>query len=102
MSEKFSASATRFSAEFFPPKTPEGAEKLRATRKILAALQPEYFSVTFGAGSTQAGTRDTVLEMHKEGHVAAPHLSCIGRSRTDLRCWTRSRRALRQRRMPVV
>lgn len=75
-----------FSVEFFPPKTPEGAEKLRATRRQLAEIKPEYFSVTFGAaGSTQAGTRDTVLEIHNEGHQAAPHLSCIGRSRADLR-----------------
>jgi methylenetetrahydrofolate reductase (NADPH) len=72
--------------EFFPPKTPEGAEKLRAARKRLAELAPEYFSVTFGAaGSTQAGTRDTVLEIQREGHSAAPHLSCIGRSRAELR-----------------
>jgi methylenetetrahydrofolate reductase (NADPH) len=72
--------------EFFPPKTPEGAEKLRVARKRLAELAPEYFSVTFGAaGSTQAGTRDTVLEIQREGHQAAPHLSCIGRSRAELR-----------------
>lgn len=74
------------SMEFFPPKTPEGAEKLRAARKRLAELHPDYFSVTFGAaGSTQVGTRDTVLEIHREGHKAAPHLSCIGRSRAELR-----------------
>jgi len=75
-----------FSIEFFPPKTPEGTEKLRATRAKLAELQPKYFSVTFGAGgSTQQGTLDTVLEIMREGHVAAPHLSCIGSSRTALR-----------------
>ena len=80
MSEKI------FSIEFFPPKTAEGAEKLRVTRARLAALKPAYFSVTFGAGgSTQSGTRDTVLEIHREGLVAVPHLSCIGRSRDDLR-----------------
>ena len=74
------------SMEFFPPKTTEGADKLRAARVQLAELAPEYFSVTFGAaGSTQAGTRDTVLEIHREGHKAAPHLSCIGRSRAELR-----------------
>lgn len=74
------------SMEFFPPKTTEGADKLRAARVQLAELGPEYFSVTFGAaGSTQAGTRDTVLEIQREGHRAAPHLSCIGRSRTELR-----------------
>lgn len=76
----------KFSAEFFPPKTAEGAEKLRAARAKLAVLKPGYFSVTFGAGgSTQSGTRDTVLEIQGEGMPAAPHLSCIGRSREDLR-----------------
>ena len=72
--------------EFFPPKTPEGVEKLRATRAQLGRLRPRYFSVTFGAGgSTQSGTRDTVLEIQAEGHEAAPHLSCIGRTREELR-----------------
>lgn len=75
-----------FSIEFFPPKTPEGTEKLRVTRAKLAELHPKYFSVTFGAGgSTQQGTRDTVLEILREGHDAAPHLSCVGRSKADLR-----------------
>jgi methylenetetrahydrofolate reductase (NADPH) len=79
-------SESMLSIEFFPPKTPEGVTKLRATRTSLARLHPEYFSVTFGAGgSTQSGTRDTVLEIQREGHEAAPHLSCIGRSREDLR-----------------
>ncbi|HEY8099687.1 MAG TPA: methylenetetrahydrofolate reductase [NAD(P)H] [Burkholderiaceae bacterium] len=75
-----------FSIEFFPPKTPDGVEKLRATRAQLATLHPEYFSVTFGAGgSTQQGTRDTVLEIQREGYQAAPHLSCMGTSRDSLR-----------------
>jgi methylenetetrahydrofolate reductase (NADPH) len=75
-----------FSIEFFPPKTPEGAEKLRATRAKLAELKPKYFSVTFGAGgSTQKGTLETVIEIQREGHEAAPHLSCIGSSRESLR-----------------
>ena len=75
-----------FSIEFFPPKTPEGVEKLRATRTQLAVLQPTYFSVTFGAGgSTQQGTLDTVLEIRAEGHDAAPHLSCVGGSRESIR-----------------
>ena len=75
-----------FSIEFFPPKTPEGVEKLRVTRAKLAELGPKYFSVTFGAGgSTQQGTLDTVLEIMGEGHAAAPHLSCLGSSRTALR-----------------
>jgi methylenetetrahydrofolate reductase (NADPH) len=74
-----------FSIEFFPPKTPEGVDKLRATRQKLAELQPKYFSVTFGAGgSTQQGTLDTVLEIQSEGHLAAPHLSCVGGNRESI------------------
>jgi methylenetetrahydrofolate reductase (NADPH) len=75
-----------FSIEFYPPKTPEGVEKLRVTRAKLAELRPKYFSVTFGAGgSTQKGTLETILEIRREGHDAAPHLSCIGSSRESLR-----------------
>jgi methylenetetrahydrofolate reductase (NADPH) len=74
------------SFEFFPPKTSEGVEKLRASRKELAKLSPKFVSVTFGAGgSTQQGTLDTVLEMASEGFEAAPHLSCIGSSKDSLR-----------------
>ena len=75
-----------FSIEFFPPKTPEGAEKLRVTRAKLAELQPKYFSVTFGAGgSTQQGTLQTVQEIQAAGHDAAPHLSCVGATRASIR-----------------
>ncbi len=79
-------SKENFSVEFFPPKTAEGAEKLRATRAQLAELQPKYFSVTFGAGgSTQQGTLDTVVDIMHEGLEAAPHLSCVGSSRESIR-----------------
>ena len=75
-----------FSIEFFPPKTPEGAEKLRIAREKLADLNPKYFSVTFGAGgSTQQGTLATVREIQAAGHEAAPHLSCIGATRESIR-----------------
>ena len=79
-------SQQNFSVEFFPPKTPEGVEKLRVTRAKLAELEPKYFSVTFGAGgSTQQGTLDTVVEIMGEGLEAAPHLSCVGSSRESIR-----------------
>lgn len=75
-----------FSIEFFPPKTPEGAEKLRIARAKLAELNPKYFSVTFGAGgSTQQGTLATVREIQAAGHEAAPHLSCVGATRESIR-----------------
>jgi methylenetetrahydrofolate reductase (NADPH) len=75
-----------FSIEFYPPKTAEGADKLRIARAKLAQLNPKYFSVTFGAGgSTQQGTLDTVLDIQAEGHDAAPHLSCVGGTRASVR-----------------
>ena len=75
-----------FSFEFFPPKSGEGMEKLRAARRQLAQLKPAFFSVTFGAGgSTQKGTLDTVLEIQAEGFEAAPHVSCIGSTRDGIR-----------------
>jgi len=75
-----------FSIEFFPPKTVEGAEKLRVTRARLSELKPKYFSVTFGAGgSTQRGTLDTVVEILAAGEQAAPHLSCVGGTRESIR-----------------
>ena len=74
-----------FSFEFFPPKTPEGMEKLRATRRQLAQLKPQFFSVTFGAGgSTRDRTLETVLEIQAEGSDASPHISCIASTRADI------------------
>ena len=75
-----------FSLELFPPRTPEGVEKLRAARRQLAQLSPAFFSVTFGAGgSTREGTLATVLEIRDEGHAAAPHLSCASSTRESIR-----------------
>lgn len=75
-----------FSFEFFPPRTPAGREKLLSVRDRLAALQPVYASVTFGAGgSTQQGTRETIQDLLAAGLDAAPHLSCIGASSEMLR-----------------
>ena len=74
------------SLEFFPPKSPEGADKLRAVRGRLYPLKPEFCSVTFGAGgSTQEGTLDTVRDIVAEGQPGVPHLSCIGQTRESIR-----------------
>ncbi|MGB7305837.1 MAG: methylenetetrahydrofolate reductase, partial [Burkholderiaceae bacterium] len=73
------------SFEFFPPNTPTGVEKLRATRASLQAFKPEFFSVTYGAGgAAQAKTMNTVLEMKAEGLSVAPHISCIGSTRDSI------------------
>ena len=77
-----------FSFEFFPPNTPEGQEKLRATTRQLAQLQPKFFSVTYGAGgSTRERTLGTVLDIRTMGHAAAPHISCIASTRDSIREW---------------
>ena len=74
------------SLEFFPPKTAEGSDKLRAARKELYVLRPEFCSVTFGAGgSTQGGTFTAVSEILAEGVDAASHFSCIGATRAKVR-----------------
>jgi len=73
------------SFEFFPPKTPEGAEKLRLVRQQLYTVKPEFCSVTYGAGgSTQQGTFDTVRAIHAEGVAAASHFSCIGATKASV------------------
>ena len=75
-----------FSFEFFPPKTPEGMDKLRAARAQLAELKPKFFSVTFGAGgSTRDHSLETVLDIQRAGYEAAPHLSCIGSTHDNIR-----------------
>ena len=74
------------SFEFFPPKTSEGMDKLRETRNQLAKFNPEFYSVTFGAGgSTRDRTMDAVLEIQRDGFQAAPHISCISSSKSEIR-----------------
>jgi methylenetetrahydrofolate reductase (NADPH) len=76
---------TAFSFEFFPPKTSDGIEKLRENRAKLAQYNPEFFSVTFGAGgSTRDRTMDTVLEIQQEGFQSAPHISCVSSSKEEI------------------
>jgi methylenetetrahydrofolate reductase (NADPH) len=75
-----------FSFEFFPPKTEEGWSNLRATLKSLAVLEPDFASVTYGAGGS---TRDRTVELTKSlkqdfGMEAMAHLSCVGATREDL------------------
>jgi methylenetetrahydrofolate reductase (NADPH) len=73
------------SFEFFPPNTPAGSEKLKTVVQELAALAPEFFSVTYGAGgATREKTLATVQAIAALGHEAAPHLSCIGATRAGI------------------
>jgi len=78
--------ARKFSFEFYPPKTEEGAAKLQATVRQLGQLKPDFFSCTYGAGgSTREGTLATVLRIREAGFHAAPHLSCVASTREQLR-----------------
>lgn len=77
----------KFSFEFFPPRTQEASEKLELTQARLAKLNPDFISVTFGAGgSTRDKTFETVVSIkEKTGVNAVPHLSCIGSDKGELR-----------------
>jgi len=78
--------ALPLSLEFFPPKTPEGVDKLAAVRQQLYVLQPQFCSVTYGAGgSTQEGTLGAVQAIHREGMPAASHFTCVGASADSVR-----------------
>lgn len=91
------------SLEFFPPKTPEGADKLRIVRQRLYALKPEFCSVTFGAGgSTQDGTFNAVRDILAEGVDAASHFSCIGATRESVRAQLESLQSLGVRRLVAL
>ena len=75
-----------FSFEFYPPKTEEGAENLQIVHSKLAKLNPDFFSVTFGAGgSTRDLTFDTVIDIQAKGIAAAPHLSCVASTKDNIR-----------------
>jgi methylenetetrahydrofolate reductase (NADPH) len=75
-----------FSFEFFPPKTEAGDRALVKTLAELRRLEPDFVSVTYGAGGT---TRDRTVEL--VGHIknelgieAMAHLTCVGASKDEL------------------
>jgi len=77
--------ADLFSFEFYPPKTEEGTIKLEKVHQELAQLNPDFFSVTFGAGgSTRDNTYDTVVKIQQNGVSAAPHLSCVASTKENI------------------
>lgn len=94
---------TPISLEFFPPKTAEGAEKLRGVRQKLYKLEPDFCSVTFGAGgSTQEGTFNTVGEILAEGVTAASHFSCVGATKTTVRTQLATLKAMGVKRLVAL
>ena len=78
--------ADLFSFEFYPPKTEQGDVNLEQVHRDLARLNPDFFSVTFGAGgSTRDKTYDTVVKIQNNGVSAAPHLSCVASTKENIR-----------------
>ena len=78
--------ADLFSFEFYPPKTEQGDVNLEQVHRDLAKLNPDFFSVTFGAGgSTRDKTYDTVVKIQNNGVSAAPHLSCVASTKENIR-----------------
>lgn len=75
-----------FSFEFFPPKTEEGFEQLFATVETLKPLEPDYVSVTYGAGgATRDGTVEIATRIKRDyGIETMAHLSCVGETREGL------------------
>ena len=95
---------TAISFEFFPPKTDEQRAQLDRAARVLKTYQPEYASVTFGAGgSTLSYTSETVQRLHTtHGLPVAPHLSCAGGTRAELSELLDSYRAAGYRRIVAL
>lgn len=92
------------SVEFFPPQTAEGEAKLEeARRRLTQRLRPAYYSVTYGAGgSTRERTFAVVERLHRAWLDVAPHLSCIGASRAQIREILQQYQALGVRRLVAL
>ncbi len=86
IAERFGTGRPVFSFEFFPPRTEPGFEQLFQTIRDLKPLDPDFVSVTWGAGgSTRRKTVELVIQIEQElGLTAMAHLSCIGSSRDEL------------------
>ncbi len=91
------------SFEFFPPKTDEQQAQLVRTAKALGKHDPGFVSVTFGAGgSTLSYTPETVRRLRELGYDAAPHLSCVGGTREEIRRLLQLYRAMGCRRIVAL
>src|SRR5687767_6053899 len=86
ISELFAQKRPLRSLEFFPPKDEAGVEALRGAATALKRMNPDFVSVTYGAGGT---TRDRTAQVsamlkYEFGFTVMPHLTCVGHTRTEL------------------
>ncbi|GAB4519609.1 MAG: methylenetetrahydrofolate reductase [NAD(P)H] [Amphiplicatus sp.] len=84
--KEYSVSELHISFEFFPPKTPQMQERLWRSIARLAPLEPDFVSVTYGAGgSTRERTHETVARVLKETSLSvAAHLTCVAATREEV------------------
>ena len=82
-----SASVPRISVEFFPPKSEKAAEQLLYAASELRSIQPDFASITYGAGgSTRSRTLEYARRLKEDlGYTIMPHLTCVGHSRDELK-----------------
>ena len=85
--QRLATSEPLFSVEFFPPKTDATAEQLLNTAEQLQRFDPDFVSITYGAGgSTRSRTLNYARKLHKDyGYTVMPHLTCVGHSREELK-----------------
>ncbi|MFP7722143.1 methylenetetrahydrofolate reductase [NAD(P)H] [Lysobacter sp. A3-1-A15] len=95
---------TPISFEFYPPKTDEQRVQLDRSVRRLRGESPEYVSVTFGAGgSTLSHTPEAIQRLGREYSLsAAPHITCMGGSREEIRGLLKLYRALGARRLVAL
>ena len=86
ISELFAQKRPLRSLEFFPPKDDAGVESLRATAAALRKMNPDFVSVTYGAGGTMRDRTAQVSALLKTelGFTVMPHLTCVGQTRAEL------------------
>ncbi len=85
--QRLAAHTPLFSVEFFPPKSDDAAELLLSTAERLRAFNPDFVSITYGAGgSTRSRTLKYARSLHEDyGYAVMPHLTCVGHSRDELK-----------------
>lgn len=86
LKERFAENKPIFSVEFFPPKDEAGGKRMLQTAAQFEEHQPDFVSITYGAGG---GTRATTLRYAKllqeeHGFEVMPHLTCVGHTRDEL------------------
>jgi methylenetetrahydrofolate reductase (NADPH) len=86
ISDLFTQNRPLRSLEFFPPKDDAGVEALRATAAALQRIQPDFVSVTYGAGGSTRERTAQVSEILRRdcNYTVMPHLTCVGHTRTEL------------------